>query len=148
MKTNVTGCAAALGLEPPGSVLGDQYLHIVQVALDVMAVNTAPGPDNDIDMIIGRIVEQIAGGGNPWCNAVDVDVIPRAQIGTPSRYAVIIKIQRTCTASGVIEIIPGAKRRVAPERVHAGDDLAAMRGMLVGDMQGVFDLGYPASGIR
>ena len=37
-------------------VLRNQYLHIGQVARDVMAIDAAPGPDDDIDMIIVGVV--------------------------------------------------------------------------------------------
>jgi len=78
---------------PPNSVFRDKYFHVINIALGVVQVDAAPGPDDDVDMIIIGIIQQVSGGGDPWGDTVSVDIIPLAQVRFNAGYTVIIQVQ-------------------------------------------------------
>jgi len=124
------------GHEDEGDVriLADQFFHVGDVTGRVVPVDAAPGPDHHVDVAVGRIVQQVAGSDDPGGVAVSVHPVPLAEIGA-TRDAVIVQVQRVGSGPRIIPVIPGPEWRVGAQAVHPGDQLAAVRGVLVSDVE-------------
>jgi len=75
-------------------ILGNENLHIVEIALGIVSVDATPRPHYDIDMAVCRVVEKSASCSYPRRYAIFVDRVVRAQIIVSLHNAIIIKIKR------------------------------------------------------
>jgi len=114
-------------------VLGDQDLHVVDVPLCVMPVDAAPRPQDDIDVGVGGQIQKVPRTGNPWGDPVAVDQVALAEIGHAARDSVIVEVEsRRAVVRPFVGIAEVGK---ALERVQAADELAAVAGVVVGDVE-------------
>ena len=118
--------------EPDAEILVLQLRHGVKIGLDHAVLGSvgrlsAPGPDDDVDFRMTDAPPRRV--DRPQVGAGVVD--PVRIVADIPRHRAVADIQGAARPARV----PGVKRICGSQGVHAGDELAAVRGVAVGDVQ-------------
>ncbi len=99
-----------------------------------MPIDAAPRPHDHIDVVVGRGIQEGPGAGDPGRDPVLIDEVSLAEVGDRTGDASIVEIE---TGAAVVRprVLP-SEGRESLECIHSGDDLTAVAGVVVGDVEG------------
>ncbi len=136
-------------LAAAGAVLVDEGLHGAEIARHVMAPDGAPGPHDDVDRRVGRIIEVGAVAGEPRGPAPVVRGAEVAVFRGSDRVVVEVELvripRRRVVGDAERYSVAGLEAGQAEEAVG---DVGAVRGVLVGHAQVLPRGGDPRRGDR